>query len=117
MSIKIYNTTGLGIVIGEKISQDNDNVYLKYPGIFIQQMTQQGQQQSAIMEAVPPLFKGRDEMLKRFSLKKSIIIYSGQLDAGVVIAYEQYATKLQTRLTGIQVVGANVIPKKPLVQP
>lgn len=112
MSIKIYNTTGLGFVLGEKISQDDDFVYLKYPGIFVQQMTQQGQPQSVIIEAVPPFFKGRDEMLKRFPLKKSMIIYGGQPEIKVVEAYEQYATQLQTRLTGIHVVGANTIPHK-----
>lgn len=42
MSIKIYNVNGMGLVVGEKLSQDNDFVYLEYPGILIMQMTQRG---------------------------------------------------------------------------
>ncbi len=111
MSIKIYNVNGMGMVIGEKIAQDDDFIYLKYPGIFIQQMTQQGQQQPAMIEAIPPLFKGRDEMMKRFPLKKIMILYGGQPAPKVVEFYEQYVKQLQTRLTGIEVVGANAIPR------
>lgn len=112
MSIRIYNISGIGIVIGEKLNQDNEYVYLKYPGVIISQMTQQGQQQSAIAEIVPTMFKGRDEMLKRFPLRKYLIFYSGKPVVEMIKVYEQYASQLQTRLTGIQVVGAGAMPKE-----
>lgn len=40
MSVRIYNISGIGVVIGEKLNQDNEYVYLKYPGVIISQMTQ-----------------------------------------------------------------------------
>lgn len=110
MSIKLYNVIGMGLVVGEKLSQDNDSVYLKYPGVFVQQMTQQGQPQAMIVEAVPPMFKGRDEMLSRLPIKKSMILYSGQPVPEMVSLYENYKVKLQARITGIHVVGANSVP-------
>jgi hypothetical protein len=111
MSIRIYNVNGIGIVIGEKLSQDNDYVYLKYPGAFVQQMTQNGQQ-TVMAEIVPAIFEGRDEMLKRFPLKKSLIICGGRPVSQMSEVYEQYATQLQSRLSGIQVVGAGAMPKQ-----
>lgn len=65
MSVRIYNISGVGLVIGEKLSQDNDYVYLSYPGVIVTQMTQQGKK-SAIVEIVLEIFRGRDEMMKRF---------------------------------------------------
>jgi hypothetical protein len=112
MSIKLYNANGIGLLIGEKLSQDDDFVYLKYPGIFIQRTDQRGQPHNTIMEPVPPIFKGRNEMLSRFPLKKSMILYSGQPVPEMVSLYENYRVKLQARITGIHVVGANAIPKE-----
>jgi len=114
MSIKIYNINGMGLVIGEKISQDNDFIYLEYPGIFIQQVSQRGERHDSIVEAVPPVFKGRDEILKRLPLKKSMIIYGGQPVPQMVKLYEQYVIRLKERITGIQIVGANAMPRQPL---
>jgi len=110
VSIKLYNVNGIGLIIGEKLSQDSEFVYLKYPGIFIQQRTAQGQPQNVIVEPVPPIFKGRDEMLKRLPVKKAMIIYSGQPIPEMFELYEQYSTKLRTRIAGIHVVGSNSIP-------
>jgi len=112
MSIKLYNVNGIGLLIGEKLSQDDDFVYLKYPGIFTQRTDQRGQPHNTIMEPVPPIFKGRNEMLSRFPLKKAMIIYAGQPIPEMAELYEQYRIKLQARITGIHVVGANAIPKE-----
>lgn len=114
MSIKIYNVTGLGIVIGEKLSQDNDNVYLKYPAVLVLQAPTQQGPKDLLIEPIPPIFKGRNEMLKRFKIKKTLILYGGQPESKVIELYEQYVTQLQIRLTGIQIVGAGAIPKEPI---
>ena len=114
MSIKIYNVTGLGLVIGEKLSQDNENVYLKYPAILVLQAPTQQGPKDLLIEPIPPIFKGRNEMLKRFSIKKSMVLYGGQAEDKVIEMYEQYVFQLQTRLTGIQVVGAGAMPKEPI---
>ena len=113
MSVRIYNISGVGLVIGEKLSQDNEYVYLNYPGVIVAQMTQQGKQ-LAIVEIVPEICRGRDEIMKRFPLKKNLIFYSGKPVAEAIKVYEQYTAQLQTRLTGIQVVGAGAIPKEPI---
>ena len=114
MSIKIYNVTGLGIVIGEKLRQDNDNICLKYPAIFVLQAPTHQGPRDLLIEPVPPVFKGRDEMLKRFSVKKSMILYGGQAEVKAIKLYEQYVIQLQTRLAGIQIVGAGAMPKEPV---
>jgi len=113
MSIKIYNINGMGLVIGEKISQDNEFVYLEYPGIFIQQVSQRGERHDSIIEAVPPVFNGRDEMLERLPLKKAMIIYGGQPIPQMIELYEQYVARLKARISGIQIVGANAMPRQP----
>ena len=107
MSIKLYNVNGIGLIIGEKLSQDSEFVYLKYPGIFIQQRTQQGQPQNVIVEPVPPIFKGRDEMLSRLPIKKAMIIYGGQPILEMFELYEKYSAKLQARIAGDNAVGSN----------
>ena len=112
MSIKIYHVSTLGIVIGEKLSQDNDNIYLKYPAVLVLQAPTQQGLRDLLIEPVPPIFKGRNEMLKRFSIKKAMILYGGQAEDKVIEMYEQYVFQLQTRLTGIQVVGAGAMPKE-----
>lgn len=53
-------------------------------------------------------------MLKRFPLKKCLIVFGGQPVPEMIKTYEQYATQLQTRLTGIQIVGAGAMPKGPI---
>lgn len=103
MSIKLYNVNGMGLVAGEKISQDSNFIYLQYPGIFVQQRTQQGQPQNVMVEPVPPIFKGRDGMLRRFPIKKAMIIYGGQPTPEMVKLYEQYETQLRTRISGVQI--------------
>ena len=43
MTIKIYNVIGMGLVMGEKIRQDNEKIYLGYPGIVVpNQQTKDG---------------------------------------------------------------------------
>ena len=114
MSTKIYNVTGLGLVIGEKLSQDNDNIYLKYPAVLVLQAPTQQGPRDMLIEPVPHVFSGRDEMLKRFALKKHLIICGGKLEPNVIEMYSQYAAQLQARLTGIQVVSAGAMPKSPI---
>lgn len=104
MSIKIYNVNGIGLVIGEKISQDSNFVYLQYPGIFVQHRTQQGQPQNVMIEPVPPIFKGRDEMLRRLPIKKAMIIYGGQPTDETRVLYEEYAAQLRVRIMGLEIV-------------
>lgn len=111
MSIKLYNVNGMGLVIGEKISQDSNFVYLQYPGIFVQQRTQQGQPQNVMVEPVPPIFKGRDEMLKRLPVKKAMIIYGGRPTYETTVLYEEHVARLINRLTGIVVGGMPPIKK------
>ena len=111
MSVRLYSATGIGFIIGEKISQDEKNVYLKYPAVLVlQAQTPQGPR-DMLMEPVPNIFASKEEMMKRFSLKKDIIIYGGKPEQKLAEMYEQYATQLQTRLSGIQVVGAGAIPR------
>jgi len=110
MSIKLYNANGIGLLIGEKLSQDDDFVYLKYPGIFIQRIDQRGQPHNTIMGPVPPIFKGRNEILSRFPLKKAMIIYAGYPIPEMAELYEQYRVKLQARIAGDNAVGSSAIP-------
>lgn len=114
MSIKIYNVNGLGLVIGEKLSQDNDNIYLEYPAVLVLQAPTQQGPRDVLIEPVPHVFKGRNEMLKRFRIKKAMLLYGGQPEPKVIELYEEYAAQLQVRLTGIQVVGAGAMPKPPI---
>ena len=115
MSIKLYNVTGLGFVIGEKISQENDYIYLEYPAIIAMQVSTPQGVKDVMVEPVPPIFIGRNEILKRFPLKKSLIIYSGKPTDKVSELYGEYTTQLQSRLSGIHLVNGNknkiIIPK------
>ena len=113
MSVKTYNTVGMGFLIGEKLSQDKEFVYLQYPGIYVPQAQTQEGPRDVMFEAIPQFFKGRDEMLKRFHLKKSMIIFSGQPDDNLFNSYQIYANKLRERITNIRVVGPGALDKLP----
>jgi len=113
MSVKVYNVIGMGMVVGEKIEQDNENIYLRHPGVFVpNQQTRQGMQ-NLMVEPIPPFFAGKDEMLKRFVIKKRNVLYSGKPDTILMELYQQYEKDLRQRLSGIRLVNANAIARLP----
>ena len=113
MSVKIYNVLGMGFVVGEKKSQDNEFIYLEYPAIYSPQMQTPEGPREIMFEAIPQFFKGRDEMLKRFRLKKSMIIFSGKPEDKMLNNYGLYVNQLRTRLSGIRVVGSGALQQLP----
>ena len=113
MSVKVYNVIGIGILVGEKIEQDNENIYLRHPGVFVpNQQTRQGMQ-NLMMEPVPPFIVGKDEMLKRFVIKKRNVLYSGKPDMILMELYQQYEKDLRQRISGIKLVGADALSRLP----
>ncbi len=113
MSIKIYNVIGMGFVVGEKKSQDNDFIYLEYPGIFQPQMQTPDGLMDVMFEAIPQVFIGRNEMLKRFQLKKALVIFSGKPNDHVLKNYGIYVQQLRAKISGIRVVGSGAMKKLP----
>ena len=113
MAVKVYNVLGVGFIIGEKLSQDKEFIYLQYPSIYSPQMQTRDGPRDIMFEAIPQFFKGRDEMLKRFHLKKSLIIFSGQPGDDLFKSYEVYAAQLRTRITGLRVVGPETMKNLP----
>jgi hypothetical protein len=123
MGIKIYTTIGLGILVGEKIKQDDEKVYLKHPGVLVpNQKTREGIK-NLMAPPVPDFFAGYLDLLREFPLKKSLIVFSGRPAPGVLSMYDNYCTQLMEMMTGIVRVSAdamNNLPKtgegKPIIQ-
>jgi len=123
MSITIYNVMGQGFVVGQKIEKDDTFIYLKYPGLFLpQQRTQQGPR-DAMAEPLPNILAGRDEMLNRFPVKKSLIVYSGRPNGPIMDLYQQYERNIRARISGLKLVSAdatNHLPRnakgEPIIQ-
>ena len=115
MSIKIYNTIGMGFIVGEKIDKDEEKIYLKYPGLLLlDQQTRQGLQH-LMFEAIPNVFAGKDDFLKKFPVFKTHIIYSGKPTSAIADLYSQYCANLQTRLSGITVVPDGALKGLPTI--
>jgi len=113
MTIKIYNVIGLGLVMGEKIKQDDDKIYLKYPGVALpNQRTQQGQQHLMI-EPVHDFFAGKNALLGMFPIKKIHVIYSGAPSKEALMLYENYLSKTREKLSGLKIVGADAMKHLP----
>uniref|UniRef100_A0A6M3LKR7 Uncharacterized protein n=1 Tax=viral metagenome TaxID=1070528 RepID=A0A6M3LKR7_9ZZZZ len=113
MSVKIYNIIGIGFIMGEKIEQDNENIYLRYPGVLIlNQQTPKGMQH-LMVEPIPPFFAGKDEMLKRFVIKKKNVLFSGKPDIRAMELYQRYEEDLRRRISGIKLVNADVLKNLP----
>jgi len=113
MTIKIYNILGIGLVMGEKLKQDDEKIYLKYPGVALpNQQTKQGLQHIMI-EPVHDFFSGKDDLLNNFPIKKIHVIYSGTPSLNAMKLYEDYSKKLRERLTGIKTVDAGILGELP----
>ena len=115
MSVKIYNVIGIGFIMGEKIEQDDENIYLKHPGVLILNQKIPKGMQHLIGEPVPPIFAGKDEMLKRFAIKKRNVVFSGKPDIQTMEFYQRYENDLRQRMSGIRLVSADALkhlPKK-----
>lgn len=115
MTIKIYNVIGIGLLVGEKIEQNANQIFLKYPGVLLLgQRTQQGPR-DLMFEPVPKAFAGRNEMLKRFKLDKNHILFSGKPHDNVIKLYQDYSKDLEKELTGkrIDVVDQSALNRLP----
>ena len=113
MSVKIYSVIGIGLIVGEKIEQDDENIYLKHPGVFVMnQQTRQGMQ-NFMAEPIPPFITGKDEMLKRFVIHKRNILFSGKPDTTLMELYQRYENDLRQRLSGIRLVNADILKNLP----
>ena len=123
MGIKIYTTVGLGILVGEKIKQDDEKVYLKHPGVLVPNQKTRDGIRNLLALPVTEFFAGYLDLLKEFPLKKNLIIFSGRPAPGVLSLYDNYCVQLTEMMTGIIKVGAdamNNLPKtgegKPIIQ-
>jgi len=113
MSIKIYSVMGVGLIVGEKIRQENEKVYLEYPGVVVpNQQTPQGIQ-TLMVPPVPGFFAGQFELLKEFPLKKNHIIISGLPSQDILDLYSDYSKKVREAATGIVEVGADAMDHLP----
>ena len=113
MTVKIYNVIGMGFVIGEKIESDDKHIYLKHPGIFIPNyQTRQGQI-PAIADPVPEFFVGKNDLLKRFPIKRIHIVFSGKPDINLMALYQQHENNLRQRMSGIRLVSADALSRLP----
>jgi len=108
MTIKIYSVLGLGLVMGEKIKQDDEKIYLKYPGIALpNQQTPEGPRH-LMVEPIHDFFAGKDDLLEYFPIKKIHVLHSGKPSKGAIELYDNYSRKLRARITGIEEVGADI---------
>jgi len=115
MSIKIYNIIGMGFIIGEKIKQDDEKIYIKYPGmLLVGQQTRQGIQ-DLISDPIPNIFAGKNDLLKNFSIKKENVLYSGMPTAAILELYSRYSVALQEQITGIKIVSGNTTKDLPTI--
>ena len=120
MTVKIYNVLGIGMVVGEKIKQDDEYIYLKYPGVALpSQQTQEGPRHLMI-EPIHDFFSGKEDLLKNFPIKKIHVIYSGIPSPTAIELYENYTEALIEKITGIKKASEddlNNLPRKPNGQP
>ena len=115
MSIKIYNTIGLGLLMGKKISQDMepDKIYLEYPGVLVPNQQTRDGIRNLMVPPIPDFFAGLFELLKKFPLKKSLIIISGTPSPSALELYTNYTKNVRQAITGIVEVGADVMDRLP----
>ena len=114
MTIKIYNVIGMGLLMGEKIKQDDDKIFLKYPGVVLpNQRTQQGQQHLMI-EPVHDFFAGKKELLENFPIKKLHVIYSGAPSKEALMLYDNYLSQVREKRSGLKIVGADAMKRLPV---
>ena len=113
MSIKIYNVMGIGLIVGEKILSDDNKIYLKYPAMLVpEQQTQQGVK-NLMIDPIPNVFAGKNDMLKRFPIKKDNINYSGKPTPEVLELYLRFASALEEQVTGIKKADNSDLAKLP----
>uniref|UniRef100_A0A6M3K8E4 Uncharacterized protein n=1 Tax=viral metagenome TaxID=1070528 RepID=A0A6M3K8E4_9ZZZZ len=93
MRIKIHNVMGLGFFIGEKIDEDDEKIYLKYPGMLLpNQRTQQGFQ-DLIMDPIPTMFANKNDLMKKFPIKKNNELYHGKPTMEILNLYSEFCQK------------------------
>lgn len=104
---------GIGILVGEKIKQDDEKIYLKHPGVIVpNQQTKEGIR-NLMVPPVPEFFAGHLDLLREFPLKKSLIIFSGRPVPDVLNMYDNYCAKLTQMMSGIVMAGADALNKLP----
>ncbi len=109
MTITIYNVRRIGLVVGEKIKQDDEKIYLEYPSVLVpNQQTKQGIQ-NIMVPPIPNFFAGQFEMLKKFEIEKKDVTLSGAPSQEVIKLYEDYSEKIREAVTGIKKANANVL--------
>jgi len=115
MRIKIYNVMGLGFFIGEKIDENDEKIYLKYPGMLLPaQRTQQGFQ-DLILDPIPTMFANKNDLIKKFPIKKNNELYHGKPTMAILNLYLDYVNKLQEQITGIKIVSGNATKDLPTI--
>jgi len=115
MSVKIYSTIGLGLLMGKKISQDMepDKIYLEYPGVLVPNQQTRDGIRNLMVPPIPDFFAGLFELLKKFPLKKNLIIISGTPSPSAFELYANYTKNVRQAITGIVEVGADVMDLLP----
>ena len=113
MTVKIYKVIGLGLVMGEKIKQDDESVYLKYPGVALPNQQTEAGPQNIMIEPVHNFFSGKDDLLRNFPIRKANVLYSGTPTKEAMILYEDYSKMLRERLTGIKEASADDLNRFP----
>jgi len=123
MTVKIYNVIGTGLIVGEKIRQDNEKIYLKYPGIVVPNQQTKDGMRNLMVPPVPTFFDGQLEMLSEFPVKKAHVSISGKPSPETLELYNDYSKQVREAVTGIKEVDADAmdhLPKtgkgEPLIQ-
>lgn len=113
MTVKIYNVIGVGLVVGEKIRQDNEKIYLKYPGVIVPNQQTKDGMRNLMVPPIPTFFDGQLEMLREFPLKKIHVSISGKPSSETLELYLDYSKKVRQAVTGIKVMGSDAMSRLP----
>jgi len=114
MSLKLYSVMGIGLIVGVKVETDEENIYLKHPGIYYANQQRDGRVQHMMMDPIPDgILESKNEILKRFPIKKSLILFSGKPTVNLISLYQQHEKNVIQRMTGLRLVSSDALNHLP----
>ena len=113
MPIKMYSVIGYGMVVGKRSGQDNENIYLEYPGVLVPNQQMRDGNRHLMAPPIGDLWAGENELLTYFPIKKIHVLLSGSPSPDVLKLYSDYSKQLRESITGIKEATADDLNRLP----
>lgn len=112
MTLEIFDTGRLKI-IGLMKHEGKENYILEYPGMLSIIPDKNNGLKATIVPIVVPFIENHNDLLKKFMLPRSMVLYHGPAKKDFDAAYAKYRSDLVKSVSGIEIAPAGMMNKLP----